>query len=93
MSICLVCNDTHIMNRDEYNVLCTHCPLPCPQCANGPFCVNTPCQCNCHEDKDVQQLQNLEKRLKTIKNLIEKGPHIGEEAQELLVAIYQICVK
>lgn len=56
--LCAVCKDTHLMDwvddsGDSRKVLCTHCPLPCPDCregGTGPYCGATPCDCQCHTE-------------------------------------------
>lgn len=57
--VCSVCNDTHRVSfvdedrGEDRTWMCTSCPVPCRQCANGggrgPFCEKTPCPCECHK--------------------------------------------
>lgn len=48
LTICYVCNDTHIMPEAKH--MCVYCPVPCQSCRNGAFCKKTPCDCKCHKD-------------------------------------------
>lgn len=50
--ICEVCEDTHTMllSEEYHSVMCTHCPLPCDDCASDAYCRETPCFCLCHKD-------------------------------------------
>lgn len=36
-------------------VMCTACPLPCPECMNveKTYCATTPCGCECHQRLEV----------------------------------------
>lgn len=54
--VCTTCNDTHMMELGDREVMCTRCPVPCEQCrsrgpglAGGPYCAATPCGCGCHQ--------------------------------------------
>lgn len=55
MSACTHCDDRHRMwhSRLERDVPCTHCPRPCPDCADrdgrGAYCAKAPCACACHK--------------------------------------------
>lgn len=52
MTVCTVCNDTHVMNAGDRQLNCTACPLPCPDCrvnGTGAYCAAAPCSCACHE--------------------------------------------
>lgn len=47
--VCNTCDDTHMMTiYGRGDVMCTHCPVPCAKCNNGPYCKKTPCDCSCH---------------------------------------------
>lgn len=56
MSVCSTCDDTHRMVLEDHPVPCTHCPLPCRDCASnggrGAYCSRTPCPCKCHLRSD-----------------------------------------
>lgn len=50
--VCSLCDDTHLMQLDGREVMCTFCPTPCQKCragGNGPYCTTTPCDCECHQ--------------------------------------------
>lgn len=52
--ICNHCRDTHRVQIDSIEALCTWCPVPCVDCRSsgiGAYCTNTPCMCGCHVEK------------------------------------------
>lgn len=61
-SVCSNCNDTHwVSSCDEVGEskeqMCNYCPLPCNKCGlNGPYCIKTPCECNCHTQLSEEKL-------------------------------------
>lgn len=67
------------MSLDDRMVMCTSCPVPCQSCryrGNGPYCTNTPCLCECHNQKVDSvdgQLQDAMGLLKEAENLITRG--------------------
>lgn len=56
--VCSDCNDTHWVDGERGRQMCQRCPVPCQKCregGNGPFCAETPCSCECHQNKQTAE--------------------------------------
>jgi hypothetical protein len=77
---CSRCRDTHQVETERGQQMCTSCPTPCDECRglmkDGGFtayCGSTPCRCGCH----VRRAQALEA-------LIHPGTTMEETDEEWL---------